>query len=243
MHDERMRELIPSIVDCISNFTVPIMNTMYSIQCDLYQHLYASFYEYATAQGLSKTDDLVEECLALYEPIRQKVEWEVKSLREGKTARIPMGESTGKSVLFSRKPSMPPTRPTTKTSVASPPPYAPQVESSRNNHKVPPAGPATVSLPTKPSYGAGSRATSSSSLNSEAAKKKPPPPPPPPKPSVSPKPEFVTAIYDFAGESQGDLAFKVGDRIKVIKKTNSLDDWWEGELNGSRGMFPRNYCQ
>ena len=52
----------------------------------------------------------------------------------------------------------------------------------------------------------------------------------------------MVAQYDFAGEGTGDLAFRVGDRIKVIKKTGSLEDWWEGELHGARGMFPRNYC-
>lgn len=67
-------------------------------------------------------------------------------------------------------------------------------------------------------------------------KKKPPPPPPK-------KREFVTAIYSFDGMSLGDLSFKEGDRIKVIKKTDSRDDWWEGELAGRKGSFPANYCK
>ena len=71
-----------------------------------------------------------------------------------------------------------------------------------------------------------------------AAAKKRPPPPPPPRPNV----HFVTALYDFDGESGGDLSFREGDRIRVIKKTNSTDDWWEGELRGIRGSFPANYC-
>lgn len=79
-----------------------------------------------------------------------------------------------------------------------------------------------------------------------AGKKKPPPPPPPPKriPAASKPPdEFVVALYAFPGQGKGDLSFDVGDRIKIVKKTNTADDWWEGEIGGVRGSFPANYCQ
>jgi len=252
MHDERLKGLIPSIMDAISSFFAPMLETMYAVQSDLYQHLYASVYEYATSQGLSNTDNLVEECNSLYEPIRQKAESEIKSLREGKIARTPFGEFAGKPAFGRKSSSLPPVRPT--KSPRPPPPYTPQQEgpsislqpppsSTYIQKPSPPAGPSPLLTPNsgQNSHG-GSRTSSSSSINSDAAKKKKPPPPPPPKPSISPKPEFVTAKYDFAGENQGDLAFRTGDRIKIIKKTGSMDDWWEGELNGSRGMFPRNYC-
>ncbi|KAE8349915.1 hypothetical protein BDV28DRAFT_140169 [Aspergillus coremiiformis] len=74
-----------------------------------------------------------------------------------------------------------------------------------------------------------------------AAKKKPPPPPP--KRIGSNQGLFVTALYDFGGQSTGDLAFREGDRIRVLKKTDSTDDWWEGELRGVRGSFPANYVE
>lgn len=86
------------------------------------------------------------------------------------------------------------------------------------------------------------RVPSSSSIASIAAKKKKPPPPPP-KRMPSTQGFWVTALYEFAGEGQGDLAFREGDRIKVVKKTESTDDWWEGELKGVQGSFPANYCQ
>ena len=88
------------------------------------------------------------------------------------------------------------------------------------------------------------RLPSNSSLPSiAAAKKKPPPPPPPPKRQPSTQDLWVTALYDFAGQGQGDLAFREGDRIRVVKKTDSTDDWWEGDLRGVQGSFPANYCQ
>lgn len=74
-----------------------------------------------------------------------------------------------------------------------------------------------------------------------AGKKKPPPPPP--KKFPSQQGQFVTALYDFEGQGDGDLAFREGDRIKIVKKTASEMDWWEGELRGRVGAFPANYCK
>ena len=83
----------------------------------------------------------------------------------------------------------------------------------------------------------------SNALASAAAAKKKPPPPPPPKRIPSAQSIWVTALYDFPGQGDGDLVFREGDRIKVIKKTDSTDDWWQGELKGLMGSFPANYCR
>ncbi|KAK5656552.1 hypothetical protein OQA88_4531 [Cercophora sp. LCS_1] len=74
-------------------------------------------------------------------------------------------------------------------------------------------------------------------------KKKPPPPPPPKRIPSAKLEEWVIAQYPFTGQGQGDLSFQEGDRIKVIKKTGTDQDWWEGELNGRKGAFPANYCK
>ncbi|KAL8704710.1 MAG: hypothetical protein Q9201_002134 [Fulgogasparrea decipioides] len=87
-----------------------------------------------------------------------------------------------------------------------------------------PAGP-------RPDYFSRDRQPSSSSIALIAASKKKPPPPPPKRLPSTQEP-WVVALYGFAGQSQGDLIFKEGDRIKVLKKTDSTDDWWEGELRG-----------
>ena len=86
------------------------------------------------------------------------------------------------------------------------------------------------------------RLPSNSSLASIAAGKKKPPPPPP-KRLPSQQGTWVTALYDFAGQGEGDLVFKEGDRIRVVKKTDNTNDWWTGQLNGVQGSFPANYCQ
>lgn len=56
-----------------------------------------------------------------------------------------------------------------------------------------------------------------------AAKKKPPPPPPPKSRALKKLDEYVVAIYDFQGQSDGDLSFREGDRIKIIQKTPNTD--------------------
>ena len=98
-----------------------------------------------------------------------------------------------------------------------------------------PAGP-------RPDYFSRDRQPSASSLALIAAGKKKPPPPPP-KRLPSTQFQWVIALYEFAGQGEGDLVFREGDRIRVVKKTDSTDDWWEGELKGVKGSFPANYCR
>lgn len=87
------------------------------------------------------------------------------------------------------------------------------------------------------------RKPSGSSIASSIAAKKKPPPPVPAKRLPSAQSQFVTALFPFAGQNAGDLSFGEGDRIKVLKKTDSTDDWWEGEIRGMTGSFPANYVK
>ncbi|EMD42812.1 BAR/SH3 domain containing protein [Entamoeba histolytica HM-1:IMSS-B] len=48
----------------------------------------------------------------------------------------------------------------------------------------------------------------------------------------------VTALYDYTAVDAGELSFKEGDVITVLEKSG---DWWSGELNGVKGIFPSNY--
>ncbi|KAL0581405.1 BAR adaptor protein Hob1 [Marasmius crinis-equi] len=103
----------------------------------------------------------------------------------------------------------------------------------------PPPMPYTASPPPYSPSPAGTAAAAA------AASKRAPPPPPPlkPKPSFGPKPQFVVALYDFDAQADGDLSFKTGDRIEIVEKTTSAEDWWTGRLNGQQGVFPGNYVQ
>ena len=53
----------------------------------------------------------------------------------------------------------------------------------------------------------------------------------------------AVALYNFAGEQSGDLAFKKGDVISILKKSDSQNDWWTGRANGKEGIFPANYVR
>ncbi|KAK3823445.1 MAG: hypothetical protein J3Q66DRAFT_143170 [Benniella sp.] len=51
----------------------------------------------------------------------------------------------------------------------------------------------------------------------------------------------VKALYDFPGEDEGDLPFKVSDVINVIEFVD--DNWWYGILGRDDGIFPATYVQ
>lgn len=53
----------------------------------------------------------------------------------------------------------------------------------------------------------------------------------------------AVALFTFNGEQDGDLSFKKGDVISIIKKSDSTDDWWTGRAAGKEGIFPANYVE
>lgn len=67
-------------------------------------------------------------------------------------------------------------------------------------------------------------------------KKKPPPPPPKRKPD-----EWVVALYAFAGQGEGDLSFQEGDRIRVVKRTGTDQDWYVSNPHSST-LYPITTC-
>lgn len=92
-----------------------------------------------------------------------------------------------------------------------------------------------------PPYAGGALAASGSISGKRA-----PPPPPASKPRPAPAAPtvvYVTALYDYTAQADGDLSFSTGDRIELVKKTDSAEDWWTGKLHGSEGVFPGNYVQ
>jgi Variant SH3 domain len=50
------------------------------------------------------------------------------------------------------------------------------------------------------------------------------------------------ALYDYAGENDGDLVFSEGDVITLLD-TSDPEGWWQGDLNGTTGYFPNNYVE
>ncbi|KAK4128519.1 DUF500-domain-containing protein [Parathielavia appendiculata] len=71
---------------------------------------------------------------------------------------------------------------------------------------------------------------------------------------LAPKPNYASkeallkkneaiALFTFEGEQPGDLSFKKGDVITVLKKTDSDNDWWTGMIGTRHGIFPSNYVK
>lgn len=59
-------------------------------------------------------------------------------------------------------------------------------------------------------------------------------------PPSAPKAVQAKALFDFNAQDSSELPFRAGDII-TIRAQNG--EWWEGELNGRRGLLPSNYVQ
>ncbi|XP_052270029.1 SH3 domain-containing YSC84-like protein 1 isoform X2 [Dreissena polymorpha] len=53
----------------------------------------------------------------------------------------------------------------------------------------------------------------------------------------------ATALFPFEGQIACDLSFKAGEKITVLTRTDTQDDWWEGSCHGKIGIFPANYVK
>jgi SH3 domain-containing YSC84-like protein 1 len=60
-----------------------------------------------------------------------------------------------------------------------------------------------------------------------------------PKPTFGRKADQAVAKFTFEGEQDGDLSFKKGDIITIIKRTDNETDWWTGRIGTREGIFPR----
>lgn len=135
--------------------------------------------------------------------------------------------------------------PSTSSASANPPPYSEKPSPSPMIPSYSNAGtPNTTSAYATPSSTSGGADYFSTASAAAAKKKKPPPPVPAKRAHSSQAAQYVTALYDFEGQAEGDLAFREGDRIRIVRRTESVDDWWEGEVGGGvRGSFPANYVR
>ncbi|KAI7674490.1 hypothetical protein KC318_g1567, partial [Hortaea werneckii] len=160
-----------------------------------------------------------------------------KPPRPGAMAGNGGGWNSGKpspAIPTSTKPRIPSSAsPSAPADDPPPPPYEQANPSGPpSRYHTPPNG-----YPAEKSSTPSSLTPSSSSAALAAAassKKKKPPPPVPAKRHASSanQAQYVTALYDFPGQNPGDLSFREGDRIRVVHRTGSTEDWWEGEVEG-----------
>ncbi|KAF9889390.1 hypothetical protein FE257_007291 [Aspergillus nanangensis] len=51
------------------------------------------------------------------------------------------------------------------------------------------------------------------------------------------------ALFTFDADQDGDLGFKKGDIITILKRTDKTEDWWTGRIGDRVGIFPSNYVE
>ena len=51
----------------------------------------------------------------------------------------------------------------------------------------------------------------------------------------------VEVEFDYEAELPDELTIKAGEIVKDVKKMDG--GWWEGTLNGKRGVFPDNFVK
>ena len=127
-----------------------------------------------------------------------------KPITKGKLLR-PGGPGGGPSKLASR-PAQP--RPTPAASQPKAIPQAPAFPPTKSQPKP------VAQLATPLSNGLGNSSVSST-------RTPPPPPPPPPPANVAPKEPTYKALYDFAGQSAGELSITKDEIILVTQKENN----------------------
>ncbi|KAL2826121.1 hypothetical protein BDW59DRAFT_145531 [Aspergillus cavernicola] len=49
------------------------------------------------------------------------------------------------------------------------------------------------------------------------------------------------ALFTFDADQDGDLGFKKGEIITIVKRTDKKEDWWTGRIGDRVGIFPANY--
>ncbi|PLB55461.1 DUF500-domain-containing protein [Aspergillus steynii IBT 23096] len=53
----------------------------------------------------------------------------------------------------------------------------------------------------------------------------------------------AVALFTFDADQDGDLGFKKGDVITILKRTDKKEDWWTGRIGDRVGIFPSNYVE
>jgi len=230
-----MKSELPRFFTQAAQFIDPLFHSFYYMQLNVFYIMLEKFQ--AFSQDKYETGGSGESIAQKYENLKGDTVERLEALEI--TKRI---VSTAK-ILQTRRA----TGGSSTAGSASPVTRSPSSTSTTLNKKAPPPPPSlknqvsgydTGAAP--PPYSAGTTAASS------VVTKRPPPPvpasKPKPKPAEPPK-KYVVALYDFAAQADGDLEFKAGDRIELVERTGSVEDWWTGKINGRQGVFPGNYVQ
>jgi amphiphysin len=238
-----MKQDLPRFMTLATRFIDPLFHSFYYMQLNIFYMILEKISQFSegkytvdmpAAQIATDYEEKRGDAAALVEALSitqrfistSKLVSQSRSLGPGSTTAISRSTSSASTLTTGSRTAPPPS-----TFSKKPPPPPPSFSSG----KPPSPSPSTATAP--PPYSP--PLTGSSAV---LAGKRAPPPPPPMKPKPAPV-NYVVALYDFAAQADGDLDFKVGDRIEVIERSESAEDWWKGRLDGRIGVFPGNYVQ
>lgn len=212
-YDDQLKQQLPTFFDCSSNLYDSCLITFYSIQKDVFHIMYVYFYETANECGLNLNADII----AQYESNNCAALLEESNV-DNLTRLLTTTHISTTTTNTVGNPSLgSPVSPTGGYSNDDLPSYESATRNTYPNN--------SFQRPTK--------------VGSVGAPSRPPPPAVPKRPSV----QYVTALYDFTAQNAGDISFKRGDRIEIVKRTDNANEWWTGKINGMVGQFPGNYVQ
>ncbi|KAF8912890.1 hypothetical protein CPB84DRAFT_1759797 [Gymnopilus junonius] len=230
-----LKQDFPRFMMLVTQFIDPLFNSFFYMQLNIYYLLLEKMNSFADETKYDISNAPGAQIMEDYESKRTDAWSVIENL--GIIKRI---VSVSRMVQAARSQSGPSSA---ASSLKAGAPPARSVSSSSGYKKTPPPPPSSSSQAAPPPYTPS--ASIGSAASAPAAAKRAPPPPPPlkPKPKPAPQIKYVVALYDFAAQADGDLSFAAGDRIELIEKTESAEDWWTGRLNGVQGVFPGNYVQ
>ncbi|XP_064413328.1 SH3 domain-containing kinase-binding protein 1 isoform X2 [Latimeria chalumnae] len=55
--------------------------------------------------------------------------------------------------------------------------------------------------------------------------------------------EYCKVLFPYEAQNEDELTIKEGDIVFIISKDCADVGWWEGEINGKRGVFPDNFVK
>ncbi|KAF8633952.1 hypothetical protein AX15_001134 [Amanita polypyramis BW_CC] len=230
-----LKQDLPRFLTLAAHFIDPLFNSLYYMQLNIYYLFLEKMNSFAEDTKYDITNVPGSQIASDYESKRTDAWNHIENMNI--TKRLVSVSKVVQAARSQNNLSRAASTSASPSNSLSPPPSRSYSSSSFKKSPPPPSNASLAAPP--PPY------TPSEREEDGLPTKRAPPPPPPlklkPKPASSVK--YVVALYDFAAQTEGDLSFSVGDRIELLERTASTEDWWTGRLNGKQGVFPGNYVQ
>ncbi|KAJ7630388.1 hypothetical protein FB45DRAFT_915349 [Roridomyces roridus] len=236
---------LPKFMTLSTQFIDPLFSSFYYMQLNIFYSIHDKMAGFAGEAGYDITNVPGSQIAADYEAKRTDAWAQVEELNIVKriisvSKLVQANRANGGGLERSATSASTSTASSLGSTKTSPPTRVPSNSFAK---KVPPPVPGSAAPAAPPPYSPSASAGLAAAAAAGAKRAPPPPPPLKPKPKAAPQIQYVVALYDFAAQADGDLSFNTGDRIEVVERGASAEDWWTGRLNGQQGVFPGNYVQ